>query len=87
VTKVWSDEAAAAAAMKLAGLDEGVVYTKKIVTPAQAKKILDKDVYTSILSNWSSDVVTAPLLVPETDPRPALDSSKATEFEPVNTEG
>jgi len=69
-TRQWVDEAKAASALRDA-LAEDDVYTKKIVTPAQAEKLLKK-VKQELPAELVVSVSSGSTLAPESDPRPAV---------------
>jgi len=70
-TRQWVDEAQAAKALAEAGLDHGEMTVSKLVSPAQAEKLLKKQ--KQVLPD---DLVVAissgSTLVPDSDPRPAV---------------
>lgn len=73
-SRAWGDESAAEAAMKSMRLKHDEMYAYKLISPTQAEKLLK-----SQPRRWKklADLVTQaegkPTVVPETDPRPALD--------------
>ena len=72
----WTDEKAVEAMLKDAG-DE--IYTKKLVTPTQAerlvkKAVLDKDIWKKVQEHITQPE-GAPTIVPESDNRPAVMTS------------
>ena len=69
-TRQWVDEAKAASALRDA-LAEDDVYTKKIVTPAQAEKLLKK-AKQELPAELVVSVSSGSTLAPESDPRPAV---------------
>ena len=69
-TRQWSDEQAAADALELV-LDADSVYTKKLVSPAQAEKLLKK-VKQELPADLVVSVSSGSTLAPESDPRPAV---------------
>ena len=80
--RAWDDEALVTKSMKNAKVRVGEMFTKKLVSPAQAEKLLGKG--HRILQVHSIKPEGKPTLVLEEDKRPAIESAAAG-FEPVNT--
>jgi hypothetical protein len=74
----WKDEELAAEAMRDKGLDDEDIYSRKIISPAAADKLLKKDAkgLAALVSKESSGTVLAPL----EDTRPAVLADPAIEF-------
>jgi hypothetical protein len=78
----WSDDNEAETTMKSMRLKQDEMYSRKLVTPAQAEKILKENP-----RKWSrlSDQITQnqgkATVVPESDKRPALDFDVADDFD------
>ena len=69
-TRQWTDEEKAASALRQV-LGEDDVYTKKIVTPAQAEKLLKK-AKQELPAELVVSVSSGSTLAPDSDPRPAV---------------
>ena len=67
----WVDEAEAAKALAVAGLDHGETIVAKLVSPAQAEKLLKKSKQV-LPDELVVAVSSGSTLAPEDDPRPAL---------------
>ena len=70
----WSDEAAAESTMKGARMKQAEMFTRKLLSPAQAEKRLKKakpKVWSKLATNVTQSV-GAPAVAPESDRRPAL---------------
>ena len=72
-TRAWLNEDAAAQVLLKSGLEPDTLYTKKLISPAQAEKVLKKD--KGILSELISKSDGKPTLVPSCDKRDAINSS------------
>ncbi|CDL85386.1 DUF2800 domain-containing protein [Xenorhabdus szentirmaii] len=82
----WGVEADAEVMLKGFKLKQDQMYTKKLITPPQAEKVLKKD-YPKKWSKLESLIVRSdgkPTVVPESDPRPALDVNPINDFEDVS---
>ena len=85
--RVWSDKDKAEAALKALRLEADALYTKKLITPPQAEKLLKK----SSPATWQTlqpliyRAPGGPVVVRDTDPRPAYSGHKAaaSDFKPV----
>lgn len=78
-TRRWVDETAAAKCLLSFGISEDRIFTRKIITPAAADKVMGKQnaiALFPLVEKRSSGTVVAP----ETDPRPAVSVSAAAEF-------
>lgn len=72
-TRVWKDETAAAEALALSGVPDAKLWKKKLIGLTEAEKLLGKS--HPVFVEQTSKPKGAPTLVPENDPRPALESS------------
>jgi hypothetical protein len=72
--RAWRDEVATAAALRDV-LGEDTLYTRKIISPAQAEKELGKS-RAELLDDLVTKPEGAPTLVPESDKRPPVNVSK-----------
>jgi len=79
--RAWRDEAATAAALRDV-LGEETLYTRKIISPAQAEKELGKS-RAELLDDLVTKPEGAPTLVPESDKRPPVNVSK-NDFDLIN---
>jgi hypothetical protein len=79
--RAWRDEDATAAAL-IGVIDVDKLYTKKLISPAQAEKELGKS-HAETLEALVIKPVGAPTLVPESDKRPAVTVS-AKDFDLIN---
>ena len=71
-TRSWQDEKQAAIVLE-SKLDKDVLYTKKLIRPAQAEKLLKTD--KTILSELISKSDGKPTLVPSCDKRDAINNA------------
>ncbi|MDE1492791.1 DUF2800 domain-containing protein [Xenorhabdus bovienii] len=84
--RAWGVEADAEAMLKTFKLKQDQMYTKKIISPPQAEKVLKKD----SPKKWAkleSLIIRSegkPTVVPDSDPRPALDVNPINDFEDVS---
>jgi hypothetical protein len=69
-TRAWLNEDTAAQVLLKSGLEPDTLYTKKLISPAQAEKVLKKD--KGILSELISKSDGKPTLVPSCDKRTSL---------------
>jgi hypothetical protein len=67
----WTDEAATVSVLHSMGLEESSLYTKKIVSPAQAEKLL-KPLKKKLPEAMTKRVVTGTTMASADDPRPAV---------------
>lgn len=72
--RAWRDEATVAKVLSEL-LSEDTIYTRKMISPAQAEKELGKS-RADLLEDLVTKPEGAPTLVPETDKRPAVNVSK-----------
>ena len=79
--RAWRDEVATAAALQSV-ISEETLYTRKLISPAQAEKELGKSRAT-LLDDLVTKPTGAPTLVPESDSRPAVTVS-AKDFDTIN---
>jgi hypothetical protein len=79
--RAWRDEVATAAALRDV-LGEDTLYTRKIISPAQAEKELGKS-RAELLDDLVTKPEGAPTLVPESDKRPPVNVSK-NDFDIIN---
>ena len=82
-----SEEEAVAAALKKLGLKVGDIYTKKLVSPAQAEKIptiAENKTKANKLKNLWTKKAGKPTLVPESDPAPGIDPLHAEMFDSLD---
>lgn len=78
-TRRWTDEAAAEKTLLAAELDHDRIAPRKLVTPAQAEKLLGKD-RKDLLRDLIIAESSGATLVPDTDPRKALAPSAVRDF-------
>ncbi|CDM90226.1 DUF2800 domain-containing protein [Xenorhabdus bovienii] len=84
--RAWGVEADAEAMLKTFKLKQDQMYTKKIISPPQAEKVLKKD----SPKKWAkleSLIIRSdgkPTVAPESDPRPALDVNPINDFDDVS---
>lgn len=81
--RIWLDEMEAAVTLSNAGLSEDRIYTKKIISPAQAEKALGKKAESLIEPLVARGVSSGTTLASEDDPRPAVAAGADQEFAPV----
>ncbi|MBI6549918.1 DUF2800 domain-containing protein [Xenorhabdus lircayensis] len=84
--RAWGIEADAEAMLKGFKLKQGQMYTKKLITPPQAEKVLKKE-HPKKWDKLESLIIRSdgkPTIVPETDPRPALDVNPINDFDDVS---
>jgi len=82
-----SEEEAVAASLKKLGLKVGDIYTKKLVSPAQAEKIpaiAESKTRSNKLKNLWTKKAGKPTLVPESDPAPGIDPLHAEMFDSLD---
>ena len=79
--RAWRDEEATAQAL-LTVLGEAMLYTRKMISPAQAEKELGKS-RAELLDDLVTKPEGAPTLVPESDKRPPVNVSK-NDFDIIN---
>ena len=72
-TRAWLNEDTAAQVLLKSGLEPDTLYTKKLISPAQAEKVLKKD--KGILSELIIKSEGKPTLVPSCDKRPSLNNT------------
>lgn len=72
-TRAWLNEDTAAQVLLKSGLEPDTLYTKKIISPAQAEKVLkkDKELFASLVTKSAGK----PTLVPSCDKRIALNDA------------
>lgn len=84
--RAWSDEALAEEMLKSFRLKQEQMYSQKVITPTQAEKLLKKD----SPRRWTKveALITRaegkPTIVPESDPRPALNVNPVNDFDDVS---
>ncbi|MDC9589692.1 DUF2800 domain-containing protein [Xenorhabdus sp. XENO-10] len=82
----WGAEADAEAMLKTFKLKQDQIYTKKIISPTQAEKVLKKE-FPKKWVKLESLIIRPdgkPTVVPESDPRPALDVNPINDFEDIS---
>lgn len=77
--RAWADEDDAALALTIAGVGEEALYTRKLVSVAQAEKLLGKAAAKE-LAGYVTRKPGVPTLVPESDKRPAIEGGAAADF-------
>ena len=77
--RVWGDEQKAIGVLRRAGVKANDYYRKKLVTPAQAEKLVGKT-KKSLLGKYINKPPGKPKLVPEDDPAEAIDFNPAKGF-------
>ena len=77
----WGDEQAAASVLKVLLGDDGA-YTRKLLSPAQAEKALDKKDSVH-LAGLIAKIAGSPTLVPSSDPRPDFSNISVDDFDNV----
>lgn len=77
----WADENDAEAALKRTKLKVADVFTKKLISPAVAEKLLGKN--HKVLAEHVVKPEGKPTIAPSTDKRPALDTNPANDFDMV----
>jgi len=77
----WGDEQAAASVLKVLLGDDGA-YIRKLLSPAQAEKALDKKDSVH-LAGLITKTAGSPTLVPSSDPRPAFSNISVDDFDNV----
>ena len=82
--RAWSDKEEAEAALKKTKLKVAQIYSKKVISPTQAEKLLGKD--HRILTELVTKPQGKPTVVPESDKRPALEFDLGQDFEHIQTE-
>jgi hypothetical protein len=75
-TRAWQDEKQAAIVLE-SKLDKDVLYTQKLISPAQAEKLLKTD--KTILLDLISKTEGKPTLVPSCDKRIALNNANVVD--------
>jgi hypothetical protein len=75
----WNDEGETAKVLKLYGLHDEEIFTRKILSPAQADKLVGKKDAKALASLWSKTSSGA-TLAPESDPRESVKSDPSLEF-------
>lgn len=75
----WGDEQTAASVLKVLLGDDGA-YTRKLLSPAQAEKTLDKKDSVH-LAGLITKTAGSPTLVPSSDPRPAFSNISVDDFD------
>ncbi|CDL86299.1 DUF2800 domain-containing protein [Xenorhabdus cabanillasii] len=84
--RAWGVEADAEAMLKGFKLKQDQMYTKKLISPTQAEKVLKKD-YPKKWAKLETLITRAdgkPTVVSESDPRPALDINPINDFDNVS---
>lgn len=79
-SREWTDEAAAEKALKRK-LGAKNIYSKKLLSPAQAEKLLGK--HDKIITTYVNKRDGAPTVAPLSDKRPALNIDHAADFDEV----
>lgn len=82
-TRRWKDEEEAIAGLRLFGVAEDELYTRKLISPAQAEKKVPREALKDLIVSESSGTK----LVPDTDSRPALPPAAVEEFAAVTDAG
>jgi len=78
-TRKWIDEQSAIQKLKNQHIKRGEIFQEKLLTPAQAEKLIGKEKYARLLAQYVAQSTCKPQVVPEADKRPAI-SLAADEF-------
>lgn len=70
--RTWTDQEAAFAAAKAAGIDEAILWERKPVTLAALEKAIGKKAFAATLSEYVTTPPGKPALAQSSDPRPAI---------------
>lgn len=82
--RVFCDPESAAQALRKAGLSDGEIFRKEMISVPEAEKLLGKKKTKELLSDFIDKQPGQPVLAPENDPRPAVElSSLMNEFDEV----
>lgn len=82
-TRKWTDEDELRDAWTGLGRDPDTLYSRSLISPAQAEKIIGKKRVTEALGALIQKPEGAPTLVRDSDPRPAHSEALASEFDAV----
>lgn len=89
--RTWRDPAAAASLLESCGLSKDQIYAKKLVSPAQADKLLKKSKMTDEQAAAYSDMIIkpagAPVIAEDSDPRPAYRGGLTADDYPDESKG
>ena len=77
----WGDEEAAINNLYRAGYTDEQIYTKKLINPGEAEKLLGKTAYNALVSEFVTQADGNPTLVPESDKRIAISIITADDFD------
>lgn len=78
--RAWADEDAAASELLLAGVAEEDLYARKLISVAQAEKLLGKKDFKAGFEDFVTRKPGVPTLAPESDKRPAIEGGAAADF-------
>ena len=90
--RTWRDPAAAASLLESCGLSKDQIYAKKLVSPAQADKLIKKsgkltDEQAAAYSDMIIKPAGAPVIAEESDPRPAYRGGLTADDYPDESKG
>lgn len=90
--RTWRDPAAAASLLESCGLSKDQIYAKKLVSPAQADKLVKKsgkmtDEQAAAYSDMIIKPAGAPVIAEESDPRPAYRGGLTADDYPDESKG
>lgn len=90
--RTWKDPAAAASLLESCGLSKDQIYAKKLVSPAQADKLLKKsgkmtDKQAAAYSGMIIKPAGAPVIAEDSDPRPAYRGGLTADDYPDESKG
>jgi hypothetical protein len=83
--KAWADEDDAALALELAGVSQEDLWTRKLVTPAAAEKLVGKKAAKD-LAQYVTRKPGVPALVPASDKRQAIECGATADFVALSSE-
>lgn len=83
--RAWADEDDAAFALELAGVAPEDMWTRKLITPAAAERIVGKKAAKD-LAQYVTRKPGAPSLVPASDKRPAIECGATADFVALSSE-
>lgn len=90
--RTWKDPAAAASLLEACGLSKDQIYAKKLVSPAQADKLIKKsgkmtDEQAAAYSDMIIKPAGAPVIAEDSDPRPAYRGGLTADDYPDESKG